>query len=200
VIPLDNRRVGLVVADVSGKGLPAALYMALTRSLVRAEARRDPSPRQVLLSTHRLLLEIIQTSMFVTIFYGIIDLPTRKMRYARAGHDYPILFTPATHNYRKLNAEGAMLGMFGEVYLEEAETTLDPGDWLILYSDGITDATSPSGEFFGTANLIRVICDSQAKTPQQLCDEIFQQVKIFQGEAVPYDDMTLLVASLENKP
>ena len=200
VIPLDNRQVGLVVADVSGKGMPAALYMALTRSLVRAEARRDPSPRQVLLSTHRLLLEIIQTSMFVTIFYGIIDLPIRKMRYARAGHDYPILFTPATRTYRTLNAEGTMLGMFGEAYLEEAETTLEPGDWLILYSDGITDATSPNGEFFGATNLIQVICDSPAKTPQELCDEIFQRVKVFQGEVLPYDDMTLLVASLENKP
>ena len=200
VIPLDNRQVGLVVADVSGKGMPAALYMALTRSLVRAEARRDPSPRQVLLSTHRLLLEIIQTSMFVTIFYGIIDLPTRKMRYARAGHDYPILFTPATRNYRTLNAEGTMLGMFGEAYLEEAETTLDPGDWLILYSDGITDATSPTGEFFGATNLIQLICDSQATTPQELCDEIFQQVKALPGRSIPYDDMTLLVASLENKP
>jgi sigma-B regulation protein RsbU (phosphoserine phosphatase) len=200
VIPLGNQQVGLVVADVSGKGMPAALFMALTRSLIRAESRRSLSPRQVLLNTHQLLLEIIRTSMFVTIFYGVLDLSTRQMRFARAGHDYPIIFTPATRDYRILNVEGTMLGMFGEAYLDEAETILNPGDWLILYSDGITEATSPAGEFFGIQNLINVLRTSQASTPQQVCDEILDQIKVFQGGAVPYDDMTLLAIKLVANP
>ena len=200
IIPLGEQRVGLVIADVSGKGMPAALFMALTRSLVRAEARRSASPRQVLYNTHRLLLEINRTSMFVTIFYGVLDLKTKHFRFARAGHDYPIVYSPITQKYRILNVEGTMLGLFGEAYLDEAETTLEAGEWLILFTDGITDATSPTGEFFGTQNLIKAIYTSPTQTPDQLCEWIFEQVKKFQAEADPYDDITLLVASLEPPP
>lgn len=205
VIQLDNQRVGLVIADVSGKGMPAALFMALTRSLIRAEARRTTSPSDVLLNTHHLLLEIagtgnrstnplnINTSMFVTIFYGILDLSTHQLLYARAGHDYPILYCHKNKSTSFLRAEGALLGMFEQVFLEEAEVEMAPGDLLLLYTDGITDSTSPDGEFFGVERLRDVVCLSNNPHPQELCDCIFDNLRHFQAGNQPYDDMTLLV-------
>ena len=121
------------MADVSDKGMSAALYMALTRSLIRAEARRRSSPRQALLSTHRFLLEISQADMVVTVF----------LRGARPGAD----------ECRFLAAAGMALGIVEKVSLEEVRVDLRPGDLLVLYTDGITDANSPAGEFFGVERL-----------------------------------------------
>ena len=106
-ISLDKGRVGLIMADVSDKGMSAALYMALTRSLIYAEAKRNPSPREVLLTVNRLLLEMSQADMFVTVFYGVLDSVQGNLRYARAGHDRPLLFSRRTGACRFLADDGA---------------------------------------------------------------------------------------------
>ncbi|MFM8320176.1 MAG: SpoIIE family protein phosphatase, partial [Chloroflexota bacterium] len=149
VIDLGERQVGLVMADVSDKGITAALFMALSRSLIRAEARRGRSPCEVLGSVNRLLIEISPTTMFVTVFYGLLDLNTHRLRYVRAGHDRPLLFRAAQGCCDFLNARGMMLGLMEPIELEEMEAQLAPGDQLVLYTDGVTDANSPQGEFFG---------------------------------------------------
>jgi serine phosphatase RsbU (regulator of sigma subunit) len=201
VFALDDGRLGLVIADVSGKGMPAALYMALTRSLVRAEARRNTSPGQVLLNTHRLLLEIrdnpqARAGMFITAFYGILDVKARQLRYARAGHDYPVVYSPSQGRYQTLQAPGSMLGMLKEAFVEEQRIDLLPGDWLVLFTDGVTDTLSPEGEFFGMQNLLDQVQTSHAQTPAEMLEAIFEQVQRFQGAAEAYDDRSLLVARL----
>jgi sigma-B regulation protein RsbU (phosphoserine phosphatase) len=196
VIPLSGGRVGLVIADVSDKGMPAALYMALTRSLTRAEAHRSPSPRQVLLNVNRLLLETSQADMFVTLFYGVLDPARRTLRYARAGHDYPLLLRPASGECQLLKAMGMLLGAMEEIPLEEATVDLAPGDLLVLYTDGMTDATAPAGGSFGLERLREMVCTAGSLGAQELCDLLFQRVDEFQGPAVQYDDMSLLVAKL----
>jgi sigma-B regulation protein RsbU (phosphoserine phosphatase) len=193
VIPLSEERVGLVMADVSDKGMAAALFMALTRSLIRAEARRSSSPRQVLLRVHRLLLEMSRANMFVTVFYGVLDLAQGTFCYARAGHDRPLLLSPSTGECRFLTAKGTLLGLIEEVSLEEARVDLGPGDLLALYTDGITDAKSPAGEFFGVERLREAVCAAGGQIAQDLCDLIFKRVEQFQAGAVQYDDMALLV-------
>lgn len=193
VIPLSKGRVGLVMADVSGKGMAAALYMALTRSLIRAEARRSSSPRQVLFSIHRLLLEMSQADMFVTVFYGVLDPVQGTLRYALAGHDRPLLFSPSTGECRFLAADGILLGYVEKVSLEEVGVDLRPGDLLVLYTDGITDANSPAGEFFGVERLRETVWAADGLSAQGLCDLIFEHVDRFQAEAVQHDDMALLV-------
>ncbi|MBM4467848.1 MAG: cyclic nucleotide-binding domain-containing protein [Chloroflexi bacterium] len=193
VIPLSRGRVGLVMADVSDKGLAAALYMALTRSLIHAEAKHSSSPRKVLLKIHRLLLEMGQADMFVTAFYGVLDPAQHTLRYSRAGHDRPLLFSPTTGECRFLAADGTLLGYFEEVRLEEVDLDLRPGDLLVLYTDGITDANSPTGEFFGVERLRETVCAAGGLDPQSLCDLIFDRVERFQAGTVQHDDMALLV-------
>jgi len=193
VIPLSKGRLGLVMADVSDKGLAAALYMALTRSLIHAEAKHSSSPRQVLLNVHRLLLEISQSDMFVTVFYGVLDPARGALRYARAGHDRPLLFSPSSGECRLLAADGILLGLVEEVRLEEVSVDLCSGDLLVLYTDGITDANSPAGEFFGVERLRETVSAAGGLSAQDLCDLIFDHVDRFQAEAVQHDDMALLV-------
>jgi sigma-B regulation protein RsbU (phosphoserine phosphatase) len=151
VFVLDEGRFGLVVADVSDKGMPAALYMALSRSLLLAEARRpqgasgsEASPALVLAQVNRLLRELAEPDMFVSMFYGVVDVATRRMRYARAGHDRPILLRAGQSV--ELGGRGALLGVFGpdELLLTEEELALRPGDRLALFTDGLTDAFSPA--------------------------------------------------------
>lgn len=197
VILLSGGRVGLVMADVSDKGMSAALYMALTRSLIHAEARHRSSPRQALLSTHRFLLEMSQADMFVTVFYGVLDPAQGTLRYARAGHDRPLLFSSGADGCRFLAAAGMALGIVEKVSLEEVRVDLRPGDLLVLYTDGITDANSPAGEFFGVERLRQAICAAGGLSAQGVCDLVFEHVDRFQGEAVQYDDMALLAVKVD---
>jgi serine phosphatase RsbU (regulator of sigma subunit) len=196
VIPLTADRAGLVIADVSGKGMAAALYMALAHSLIRAEARRSFSPRQVLLRFHRLLMEVGQTEMFITVFYGILDPRNRTLRYARAGHDYPLLLRPATEECMRLEAPGMLLGYEEEVLLSEVTLELQSGDLLVLYSDGITDVRSPADETLGTRRLRELVSAAGRPTAEELSDQIMAYATNFQSTAEQYDDMTLLVAQL----
>ena len=193
VIPLSRGRVGLIMADVSDKGMSAALYMALTRSLIHAEAKRSSSPRKVLLSVHSLLLEMSQADMFVTVFYGVLDPAQSNLRYVRAGHDRPLLFSPTTGEWRFLTGKGTVLGFVEEVSLEEVDVDLRPGDLLIFYTDGITDANSPAGEFFGSERLRKTVCAAGGLGADDMCDHIFEHVDQFQTGAVQHDDMALLV-------
>jgi sigma-B regulation protein RsbU (phosphoserine phosphatase) len=193
VILLSKKRVGLIMADVSDKGMPAALYMALTRSLLRVEARRSSSPRKVLLNVHRLLLEMSQADMFVTVFYGVLDLEHGKLRYTLAGHDRPLLFSPTTSKCQFLTGKGTALGFIEKISLEEVHVDLRAGDLLILYTDGITDANSQVGEFFGVERLRQTVCAGNMLDASDMCDHIFEQTDRFQAGAAQHDDMALLV-------
>lgn len=196
VIPLAAGRVGLVIADVSGKGMAAALYMALARTIIRAEAGRSASPRQVLLRSHRLLMEVGHTEMFVTVFYGILNPNKRTLCYARAGHDYPLLLRPVTNECLRLDLPGMLLGYEEEVLLSEVTLELQPGDLLVLYSDGITDARSPADETLGAARLRELVAAAGRPTAAELCDRIMGYAIAFQDTTEQYDDMTLLVAQV----
>ena len=196
VIPLGSERVGLVMADVSGKGMPAALFMALTRSLMRAEAQRSVSPREALLRVHQLLAEISRTELFVTVLYGVLDLAARTFCYARAGHERALYHSPRRDESRFLEGEGMFLGMVEPVVLEELCLDLLPGDRIVLFSDGITDANSPDGQLFGRARLVTAVVESSESTAQGLSDGVFERVAAFQAGSEQFDDMALLVARL----
>lgn len=198
VIPLDDGCVGLVMADVSGKGMPAALFMALTRSLMRAEAQRCASPKEALLRVHKLLLEISRTELFVTVLYGVLDLQARTFRYARAGHERALYHSPRSGECRFLEGDGLMLGMVDPVILEELCLELLPGDRIVLFSDGITDANSPDGQVFGRQRLMAAVVESGELGAQALCDGLFRRAQAFQAGSEQFDDMALLVAQLRS--
>ena len=193
IIPLGRGRVGLIIADVSDKGMSAALYMALTRSLIHVEAKRSSSPQEVLLSVNRLLLEMTKTDTFVSVFYGVLDTDHSTLRYARAGHDLPLLFSATTGECRTLTGKGTVLGFIEEVDLEEVDVGLGPSDLLVLYTDGITEARSLTGEFFGEERLRKLVNDVGGLGAGDMCDHIFEHVNHFQMGAVQHDDMALLV-------
>lgn len=197
VIRLPRDRLGLVIADVSDKGMPAALYMALTRSLILAEARRSESPRQVLTSVHNLLLELGEPDMFVTVFYGVIDGPTRRLTYVRAGHDRPILLRNG-HDL-SLGGEGIFLGLAGldELHLSEEKVDLQAGDRLVLYTDGLIDILSTQQTSYGLGRLKTLLRANADRSAEQLCDVVFEVLNAFRGDALQYDDMTMLVAAIE---
>ncbi|KPV50984.1 hypothetical protein SE17_23815, partial [Kouleothrix aurantiaca] len=192
----DDEHIGIVIADVSGKSMPAALYMALTRSLLLAEARREPSPRAVLLSVNQLLRELGDPQMFVTVFYGVIDRATRVLTFARAGHDYPMLLRNGTATL--LEGRGLVLGAFDqrEIPLEDVTVQLEPGDQLALYTDGLTDVFGPDGQRFEVERLEKVFLRHAGGSADTLCDSTFDDLAAFQGDAEQFDDMTLLVVGV----
>lgn len=194
---VDDERIGVVIADVSGKSMPAALYMGLTRSLLLAEARRERSPRAVLLSVNQLLRELGDPQMFVTVFYGVLDCATGRLTFARAGHDYPLLLRDGAAT--ALGGRGIVLGAFDSeaIVLSEEQLDLRPGDQLALYTDGLTDVFAPDGEIFGLERLSALFRTHAALDPEAFCLATFADLAAFQGEAEQFDDMTLLVIGVD---
>jgi sigma-B regulation protein RsbU (phosphoserine phosphatase) len=142
-------------------------------------------------------MEMSRAEVYVTVFYGVLDPVTGSLIYARAGHDRPLVLDPATGCCQPLAAAGMALGFVEDVYLDEARVDLHPGEMLILYTDGLTDAESPEGEFFGVERLRQTLCRAGAIGAQALCDFIFEQVVEFQAGAGQFDDMALLVVGME---
>jgi sigma-B regulation protein RsbU (phosphoserine phosphatase) len=197
VIDLGKGLFGILVADVSDKGMPAAVYMALTRSLMVAEARRSPSPKAVLLEVNQLLRELGRARMFVTIFYGIVDSLSRVLTYTRAGHNRPLLIR--SKKVRELPGEGVFLGYHESVesYLTEESMELQSGDRLVLYTDGITDASSPQGHRFNIGKLDKILRIAGDMDAGELTQTIFEEVTSYQGSSEQFDDMTLLVVAVD---
>jgi sigma-B regulation protein RsbU (phosphoserine phosphatase) len=196
VFLLDANAVGLVIGDVSDKGMPSALYMALTRSLLYAEARRERSPARVLENVHRILLALGENSMFVTVFYGVISVLERRLTYARAGHDYPLLLRQGTAT--SLGGSGIILGFPGmdDLQLSEERLDLQLGDRLVLYTDGLTDTVNEDGRMFSLSQLYPVVRRHAGLPLDQLCQAIFADLDAYRGGAEQYDDMTLLLAEV----
>ena len=197
VIALGDGHFGLVIGDVSDKGMPADLYMALTRSLILAEALRERSPRLVLRNVNRLLLALGEPARFVSVFYGFVDARARQLIYARAGHDYPLLLRK--DQIQRLAGHGAILGVFDEDELEltEEQISLSSGDRLVLYTDGLTDVINPAGEFFELARLQGLLRYRADLPLAEMCTSIFTELHGYQGHAEQFDDMTLLVVEVE---
>jgi serine phosphatase RsbU (regulator of sigma subunit) len=194
---IDDGRFGVVIGDVSDKGMGAALFMALTRSLLLAEARRELSPRQVLANVNRLLLELSEPKMFVTVFYGIVDVTTRRLSYARAGHDWPFLLRRGEAH--RLGGQGVFLGFFEQerFYLSEESVDLQPGDCLVLYTDGLSDQLSPDGDHVGLERLATILCHQALRPAAEMCGAVFAAVARHRATAAQYDDMTLLLMSVD---
>ena len=193
-IYLSDGKVGFIVADVTDKGVPAALVMATTRSLLRAAAERLESPGAVLARTNDVLVKEIPPRMFVTCFYAILDPQTGHLRYANAGHDVSYRYT--AKGVLELRATGMPLGLMPEMQYEEKEETLAPGEYVLLYSDGLVEAHNPQGEMFGFPRLQELLAShSDADT---LNDFLLDQLAEFTGQGWEQeDDVTLVTLQYE---
>jgi serine phosphatase RsbU (regulator of sigma subunit) len=190
-IPLSNGGMGLVVADVSDKGVPAALFMALSRALVRASAVGSPAPGEALRRANELILADASSGMFVTLLYAILDPASHGMTYVNAGHMPPLL--SRRDGILPLRTSGIALGITEDIELETREVQLSEGDVIVLYTDGVTDAINGRKEEFGQTRLAKVIAENRDLTAEGLVAKINAAVANFVGGERQFDDFTLLV-------
>ena len=187
VIPIDEHRLGILIGDVSGKGVPAALLMAMTLVIFRSIARNDQSAASVLKKANELIyVNRPSKKMFVTAFYAIYDARDRSLTYANAGNPFPI------GTAGRLEASGLALGMFPSADYEEEMTLLMPGELIVLYSDGAEDAINPETDAFGVDRLAEVIYANRQKSAQAVQDRILEAIRNFSEGADQFDDITLV--------
>jgi sigma-B regulation protein RsbU (phosphoserine phosphatase) len=208
VVGLGDQRVGVAVADVSGKGVAASLLMAICQTSLRHLAEEDASPRAVLSRMNREILRQIRAEMFVTMVYAILDFGREEIRLARAGHELPLLASregpEMPRSCRPLPSEGMALGMvepewFDEI-LEETRTPFRPGDLFLLFTDGITERTNRDGTEFSSSRLIDALRPGRGETAEEVKDAILRGVRTFAGEEPAGDDETLLVVRFAGTP
>ncbi len=205
-IELPGGALGLIVADVCGKGVPAALFVALTRSLVRAasqapwmiQAGDDTLLHNILVGALLFSNEYIarvhgESNMFITLFYGILDPQQCVMSYVNAGHNPPLMLRRADSSIEELESFNLPIGIIETETYSPMQTRFDPGDMLVAFSDGITEAMNAAGEAFDDERLLAVVQAHRHVTAQQLVDTVVEAVDGFAGSAPQADDMTLLV-------
>ncbi|MFO7583221.1 MAG: GAF domain-containing SpoIIE family protein phosphatase [Anaerolineales bacterium] len=193
-IPLKKQRLALVVGDVSDKGLPAALFMALTFSLLRAEAARTADARQVLINVNRDLLKMNPLGMYVTLLYCVLDLRTGTLECTRAGHPSPILLDSYGHTRQIEMQEGQPLGILEDFTLDQQEITIPHGGLALLYSDGLSEACNASGTEFGEAHIAEELSTHRHKNAKNICSQLWDAIEQYSSPIPHQDDFTTLVA------
>ncbi len=194
-IHLPEGRLGVLIADVADKGLGPALYMALSRTLIRTFATQHPlHPAQVLTMVNQRILQDARANLFVTVFYGVLDPATGQLTYANAGHPPPYLIN-ASAGIQTLRNTGMPLGIDEESVWGQETVRIAPGDVLLLYTDGVTDAQNSQGEFIDRQTILDVASDCPGKPVELIRQDILQVVHDFVGEAARFDDITLVVLS-----
>ena len=185
--------LGLVIADVSDKGVPAALFMALCRTLVRAVTIGGRSPKDAIQRVNELILSDSHTDQFITLFYGALDPERASLRFVNAGHNWPLIVRAESGEIFSLHAPGTALGILKSVPLTEAEMFFGPGDVLLLYTDGLTDALNEDTDEFGTERLAQFLIDNRHLGAEDLVKGIVAAVNDFIGTREAFDDMTIVV-------
>jgi len=189
-----GQSLGLVIADVSDKGMPAALFMAVSRSIIRATAASNRSPVESISQANRLLCADSINSMYVTLFYGRLDLTTGRLVYVNAGHNPPLLYRVQQDELIELKTEGMAMGLFEGVDFEERAVTLDAGDFILLYTDGVSEAMNTQHEMFDEERLRRVLLDNRQASAEEIAEELEGALAAFTGLVTPSDDITYVIA------
>jgi sigma-B regulation protein RsbU (phosphoserine phosphatase) len=205
-LPLDDHRVGILIADVSGKGTSAALYMAQLKGLVLSLSRIHASPRDLLIAANRLIAQHLDARSFITMTYAVVDLRARTMTYARAGHT-PLIHVPggkaSSRRARILAPNGIVVGLKlddGEMFerlLEEETIPLQPGDLYVFFTDGISEAMNGADDCFGELRLGLLVEDHADLPSEELRERILREVTAFVDGAPQHDDMTMVLLRVE---
>jgi serine phosphatase RsbU (regulator of sigma subunit) len=198
-IQLADGRLGIVLADVSDKGTGAALYMALSRTLIRTYATEYPAqPDLALGAANRRILADTQTDQFVTVFYGVLDPAGGELAYCNAGHNPAYLFARDGRDVCRLGTTGMPLGMFEEASWQTRSVHFAPGDVLLIYSDGVTEAQDGEGRQFGEARMLDIVQAHRAGLAREMQEVLSAGVRAFTGDTPQYDDMTHLIVVRED--
>jgi len=197
-LKLPDGKLGIVIADVADKGLGSALYMSLSNTLIRTfadEYYRDPA--KVLKMANQQILRNARANLFVTVFFSVLDPATGLLHYANAGHTPPYLV--GSKGIETLNNTGMPLGIEEDNDWGSDEIVISPGEMLLLYTDGVTDAQNFAGEFIDRKIILNTIQQNIGKTVQEVQQHILDKVHSFVGDAPRFDDLTLVILGRENE-
>jgi sigma-B regulation protein RsbU (phosphoserine phosphatase) len=186
--------LGMVIADVTDKGMHAALFMAASRSIVRASVFATDTPAEAITQANRVICADSSTNLFVTLVYAHLDSQTGRFTYVNAGHNPPLAYQagpPA--EIREISGTGMLLGVQPEVDYQQQTLTMQPGDFILLYTDGINEAVNPAFEEYGTARMMELAWKNAAAPAGKILDRLLESVEQFAGDAAPYDDITLIL-------
>jgi len=200
-IQIDDKHIGLAIADVSGKGVGGALMMAVCRSVLRVNAQNVYDPASMLCSLNKTLASNLAEDMFISMLYMVLNLETHQLSFARAGHEAPILIRNGEAKAAQLETTGIVIGLvdneaFGNA-IETMNIPLHPGDLIVTYTDGITEAMNSEQAEWGTENLIQSVERMADASAHDLLDNIRQSVLAFAGQNRQYDDMTMLALKIQ---
>jgi Na+/proline symporter len=193
----DRERIDLVIADVSGHSIGAALLIAETRAFIRAKAESLQGPAQIIRAVNAFILtDLDRAEMFITLFYASYDAINQTLRYASAGHNNPMIWRAATGRCDHLDVNGLILGVKSDVIYEEKETEMASGDLLILFTDGLTEAENHTGDFFGEERLEELLREYHMLPTGQIIDRIMEQARLFAGTRSFRDDVTIVLMKI----
>ncbi|NUQ86222.1 MAG: SpoIIE family protein phosphatase [Anaerolineales bacterium] len=191
VIDLGGNKFGVLIGDVADKGVPSAIFMARAHALIIAEADSAATPGEVLRAVNKHITRFEKSTQFVTALFGILDATAGEFRYARAGHEPPLLLDKG--EVRRLPYKpGMALGLWENIVLDENSLTLPKDSCLIMYTDGLTDCRDPQGEPFGFERVKKTLADWKGNSAQKGCDRLFEALQIHQGGSRQDDDVTLV--------
>ena len=190
----DDDHLDMIIADVSGHSIGPALFMVETRSAIRTQANRLGTPAETLAVLNNFLFEDLDNAdYFITLFYLQYDISTRQLSFANAGHPPPLLLSPFQQECSQLDADGMILGVRKHIVFEEKTTPLANGDLILLYTDGLTEAENPDGEFFGIERVSAVFIQNARHPPQAIIAALLKELKQFRQSEVFNDDITLMI-------
>jgi sigma-B regulation protein RsbU (phosphoserine phosphatase) len=205
-LAVDDQTLGVLIADVSGKGTSAALYMAVLKGIVLSLSGLHTSPRQLLIDANRIISRHLDSRSFITVSYALVDLRTRTLRYARAGH-CPLIYVPGSHAVSRepviLTPDGMVLGLKldeGQMFarlLDEITIPLGPGDLFLLYTDGISETMNADGDCFGDTRLADALRGHDDLPPEALMARILDHTRGFAGDTSQQDDMTMVLVRVD---
>ncbi len=194
---IDDDHLGMVMADVSGKGVPAALFMMMSKILIKNYALMGCSPAQVLEQTNNTICMNNKEDMFVTVWFGVLEISTGKITASNAGHEFPIIRRPDGNFELFKDEHGFVIGGMEDMTFDEYEIQLEKGGTLFLYTDGVAEATNTSDELFGADRMLKALNSDLNASPKQLLLNMGRAVDEFVGEADQFDDLTMLAVTLK---
>ena len=196
---IDNDHLALVIADVSGKGVPAALFMMASKIILQSVAMMGHSPAEILARTNNAIYSNNEAEMFVTVWLGILELSTGKLTAANAGHEFPALRQPGAPFELYKDRHGFVIGGMENVRYKEYQIQMEPGSKIFVYTDGVAEATNAEKELFGTERMIEALNTDPDAAPQQILKNVRSSVDAFVKDAEQFDDLTMLCLEYKGK-
>lgn len=198
-IPLDDDHLGIAIADISGKGVPAAMLMVMVQTILRLVCREEASPANVLKRVNDFLAMDTELEMFATMVYGVLDTKSLTFTYSNGGHCPPIRVNSQKNSVDLLEKGGMLLGIFDYAGFEDETLSLKENDTLVFYTDGVTEAENSSEEQYGTQRLIEVIVKNADIGAEELCRKIEEDLMEFTSTLPHFDDLTIVVIKIGEK-